>query len=51
MKLRDLGLTFAPPQDDALHYPTVRQRTYPDTVMDNMDKITHFTRTADDVSC
>lgn len=37
------------PKDDALHFPTVRQRTYPQPCMENMNIYTHFTRTADEV--
>ncbi|ORY79744.1 Clavaminate synthase-like protein [Leucosporidium creatinivorum] len=36
-------------KDDALHFPTVRQRTYPQPCMDNMETYTRFTRTADEV--
>ncbi|KAK4053176.1 hypothetical protein OIV83_001911 [Microbotryomycetes sp. JL201] len=36
-------------KDDAWHYPTVRQRTYPQPVMDNMATITDFTKRSNEV--
>ncbi|KAK4053174.1 hypothetical protein OIV83_001909 [Microbotryomycetes sp. JL201] len=36
-------------KDDALHFPTVRQRTYPQTCVDNMELYRKFTRQSDDV--
>ncbi|KWU44250.1 Clavaminate synthase-like protein [Rhodotorula sp. JG-1b] len=36
-------------KDDALAYPEVRQRTYPQTVNDRMSTVTSFIRTSDNV--
>lgn len=36
-------------KDDALAYPEVRQRTYPQTVNDRIQTVTGFVRSSDDV--
>lgn len=36
-------------KDDAWHYPTVRQRTYPSTIQNEMATITKFVKTSDEV--